>query len=629
MVSWNRRFFEWGIFMFFIIYLLFTVFLMLFLKKKDEKRYNFIYIIGFNYIFCFVMFLIRHADLGENISLHTTMLSMYEVPMAMTFQDDLGWLSWDQILVSFSSSLCAIGSIIYLLFHRTILRTKVTFKMLLSKKVIVLIGNSFDCQNLAEDIRRNNKRLPILYVPMLDSDLDGIADSAETEDSEAAEKAAAQTIDGALTITVLQMFHFKKKKDYSIVILPDRWSRTIELLQKLDDISKKNINDISSRLHVTALLSNDLLRFEDLHFDNLDLYPVSREKLLVRNFIGDNLPVSILKNKNVMHEDEKKHVYVSDRPFKLFTVGFDDIVEEFILQTFENTGFFMKDFNDDLQCWAFESIVISSNAELNETRFKQDVPFLAEQNRILFVEKKEDDTSWVNMISPENSESIPDQVLIATPSTDENLNLAMRVIREYRRKSAGDKLPQIIVFLWEDSTGAKILLGKEPKVCFVEANRMQFSFAELIERVQDTKAEEVNFSYNSKIPMKGKDWKELGIFRQESNRAAVWDSINKKEIVGNIDDLSEKEKEEVYWRLAKYEHRRWCAFHIAHGWIKLPKEEITKKEYENNITKRVEERRHSCIVSWDKLDDLPQKKKGILKSYDYNNVYEVMNDKNN
>ena len=310
-------------------------------------------------------------------------------------------------------------------------------------------------------------------------------------------------------------------------------------------------------------------------------------------------------------------------------MGFDDIVEEFILQTFENTGFFMKDFNDDLQCWAFESIVISSNAELNETRFKQDVPFLAEQNRILFVEKKEDDTSWVNMISPENSESIPDQVLIATPSTDENLNLAMRVIREYRRKSAGDKLPQIIVFLWEDSTGAKILLGKEPKVCFVEANRMQFSFAELIERVQDTKAEEVNFSYNSKIPMKGKDWKELGIFRQESNRAAVWDSINKKEIVGNIDDLSEKEKEEVYWRLAKYEHRRWCAFHIAHGWIKLPKEEITKKEYENNITKRVEERRHSCIVSWDKLDDLPQKKKGILKSYDYNNVYEVMNDKNN
>ena len=43
----------------------------------------------------------------------------------------------------------------------------------------------------------------------------------------------------------------------------------------------------------------------------------------------------------------------------------------------------------------------------------------------------------------------------------------------------------------------------------------------------------------------------------------------------------------------------------------------------------MEERRHSCIVSWDELDDLPQKEKGILKSYDYNNVYEVMNVKNN
>lgn len=115
----------------------------------------------------------------------------------------------------------------------------------------------------------------------------------------------------------------------------------------------------------------------------------------------------------------------------------------------------------------------------------------------------------------------------------------------------------------------------------------------------------------------------LGTFTQTSNRAVVWDIPNKLALAGELSGLSKEEREKVLWRLARYEHRRWNAFHYSRGWTRLPVADLSEEEREQCTTKHKKEKRHTCLVEWEELDALPQSEPGILKRYDYENVAQL------
>ena len=100
----------------------------------------------------------------------------------------------------------------------------------------------------------------------------------------------------------------------------------------------------------------------------------------------------------------------------------------------------------------------------------------------------------------------------------------------------------------------------------------------------------------------------------------VWDIPNKLLLAQGLETRTPEEKEEVYWELAKYEHRRWNTYQYAHGWVQLPLRELTEEEIRGCVTKRAAQKRHACLVPWDELDSLPQARPGLLKYYDYANV---------
>ena len=52
----------------------------------------------------------------------------------------------------------------------------------------------------------------------------------------------------------------------------------------------KNVSD-SKGASAQTILDNDLIRFEDLVFENLDAYLVSKEQLLVRRLLMERQPV--------------------------------------------------------------------------------------------------------------------------------------------------------------------------------------------------------------------------------------------------------------------------------------------------------------------------------------------------
>ena len=180
-----------------------------------------------------------------------------------------------------------------------------------------------------------------------------------------------------------------------------------------------------------------------------------------------------------------------------------------------------------------------------------------------------------------------------------------------------------LVALHEDAPGSAELLSDVDCVTFLQDNRTQFTYEELVQRRADREARALHRRYQSNNGA-APDWQKLGTFLQASNRAVLWDIPNKLTLAGDLSGLSPEEKERLYWRLARYEHRRWNAFHFSRGWVTLPLEELTREEREQCRTKHAQERRHACLVDWDDLDALPQNKPGLLKFYDYENVVQLL-----
>lgn len=142
--------------------------------------------------------------------------------------------------------------------------------------------------------------------------------------------------------------------------------------------------------------------------------------------------------------------------------------------------------------------------------------------------------------------------------------------------------------------------------------------------------------YYSKGSSLAEDWKQCGYFHRMSSRASVDYLIPLlQKITAGTNSLTPEQRE----NLAKSEHLRWCAFHYTFGYEPMEIEEFVdrlKKKQAGTLEpgesprQDTKAKKHVCLVSWDKLDDVSQAENSIThgnkdyKQNDRDNIDVIM-----
>ncbi len=291
---------------------------------------------------------------------------------------------------------------------------------------------------------------------------------------------------------------------------------------------------------------------------------------------------------------------MTDRPFSLCVAGFSTMCREFLLTTMENTAF--ETAAPDGR--GLDALIISDALPDHLGAFLRDYPRLAEEPGLSWLNHGAETEPFFSAL--ERRLTGLDQILVDVGSTSDNIRAALRIQRLYQRHELA-VLPQLVVVLHEDAPGSVELLTQSENVIFCRITAADSPMRSSSSAGPIREARALHQRYQS---VGGSDidaWQKLDTFTQASNRAVLWDIPNKLALTAeDLNALPPAEREQALWRLARYEHRRWNAFHFCRGWTKLDVSELTPEELAQHKTKRPAARRHICLVSWDELDGLPQ-----------------------
>lgn len=569
-----------------IVYLIGLALVSWLLRHKTVQLRSFL-TVGYNYLFIIPLYFFTLLPDCETTAqvLNLLIRCAYQAPKAMTFWADVDLFNDPAITLLFYIVSVYTARTLLLIFGRKFVTVLVTYgSMAIRRRAFAVCGSAEDALAMIREIRSRDKRAPIVYIPQTSADRE--ADLRVPTETRAWGK------------------FLKKGRDNHVILLPDSGHGNFGRLQELNELGKS-----VPGLKVTAFLDNDTLRFDDLSCPNLDAYLVSREQLLIRRFLTDNRPLEALQKRGGQW---KNGVFVPEKPFSLGVIGATDLSWEFLLETWENAAF--ETSAPDGR--GFEAFVLDSGIRDKRAPLLIDAPRLRDEGCF----------TWIDALpgSEESFEAVRsrletlDQVLVATGDTRLNLDIATRLSRLFQRCGMSHS-PQLVVALFENVDGAVQILARDSGGVFLQCNNAQFTYSELILRKTDAEAEDLHRMYSGNTG-KGKDWRAIGTYLQNANRAVIWDIPNKLLLAGDLTGKSREERESVYWELAKYEHRRWNVYQYTHGWLPLDISELTDEERANHVTKRAALRRHVCLVPWDELDDLPQERPGLIKYYDYENV---------
>lgn len=559
-------------------------------KKSDGLRSAVFMLYHFLFVTAISFSLIYTPGLSGLEILRSLLLSIYQAPMIMGFQMGLDEFSQLQYIIIFvCSSVYTVRTVAVLLFRRFFRDLRLRLTLWLRPEVYLISGELPDAQALAEDIRRTKRSAALLYL-----------DPNPDEDDDI-------PVSGALTVRWSQIEKLSRSKRFHAVLLPEPNQENLSLLGRF-----ARLNRSPEQLKVTAFLDPDLLRMENLTYPELDLWLISREQLIANQFLQAHLPLERLKAIGAVHSEE--HVWVPNRPFSLCVAGFSPMCREFLLTTIENTAF--ETSAPDRR--GLDALVISDALPAHLGAFLRDYPHLAEMPEINWLEYGSEEVRFFDAL--EQRLDALDQILVDVGNTSANIRAALRIQRLCKRREL-KLLPQLVVVLHEDAPGSVELLTQADNVVFLQDNRSQFTYQELVERRADQEVRALHRRYQATSGSDIGAWQQLDSFTQSSNRAVLWDIPNKLALAADdLSTLSPEEQEKALWRIARYEHRRWNAFHFCRGWTRLDADELTPEERSQHKTKRPDARRHICLVDWDALDSLPQAKPGLLKLYDYQNV---------
>lgn len=569
------------------------------LLRKWRPRPRSILIVGYNYLFVIPLFyaakLANDASITDAAARFNLLLQcMYQAPKALAFGADLAVIRDPQIsILCYIASLYTVRAVLLNFFQQALASVTMRLRMLWSQEIYVVSGEVEDARAMIREILKHRPRAAINFMPLRESD-------------------AGATLNAFVETRKWEDF-LRPGRKYHILLLPEDRNQNLRHLDELNRLGERIAN-----LRVTAFLDNDILRYEDLRYPKLDVYLVSREQLLVRDFLRKYPPLKRLMDRG--EGSKQEGIFRPVRPFSLAVLGFGSLSREFLLTTWENAAFETEAPDGD----GLNAIAVDSGLLEMCAPFFLDVPQMRAEENFAWLDAAPDSEACFQAIRARLRQL--DQILIATEDTRRNLNIATRLLHLFRHSGMEQDHPQLVVALYESADGSVEFLSKEAGGIFLECNRSQFTFDELVERQTDRQAEELHRRYSETSPFQSK-WNELDTYLQNSNRAVIWDIPNKLMLAGDLSAATRKEREDIYWKLAEYEHRRWNVFQYTHGWLRLPEGELTPEEVRAGITKRVSQKRHACLVPWDELDDLPQASPGLLKRYDYENVVSLFEGK--
>jgi hypothetical protein len=136
----------------------------------------------------------------------------------------------------------------------------------------------------------------------------------------------------------------------------------------------------------------------------------------------------------------------------------------------------------------------------------------------------------------------------------------------------------------------------------------------IIETLIESKSSSVNKYEEIKKSISDK------FFAHEGMQPINWDSMG----VDKTKYATYLSEDEII-NLGKLEHRRWNAFHILNGWktMSLDVVELRKKEKKKPFQKIPEKKLHSCIVSWEELDNVSNSMNHDYKSDDIETIMRI------
>jgi hypothetical protein len=253
--------------------------------------------------------------------------------------------------------------------------------------------------------------------------------------------------------------------------------------------------------------------------------------------------------------------------------------------------------------------------------FLADVPYLADSNYLEFC----DTPIGTEMFYQAIDKYLPDigQFYIATNDDSTNIQTALKLSRYIRSKPERKDKQEIMVLIRDKDYCRELNTLGEDMIHIISIHRDIYTYGNLLEREADKRAKDIheNYKKTSGSHKEVKEWSELDIFAKDSNRASARDKSNKEMLFDKSCAGSS-----VYWKLAVYEHFRWCAFHYARGWTRLLPGEFSDEEKAGSTTKRVHQKKHLCLVDWETLPFLPGQADGVsYQKYDYDSVKALFN----
>lgn len=584
--------------MIFIAYFCLLVTVIL-LTRRLDRTFSGLLRLSYNLVFIVIAQVVLSIGAAGGMSfsqvLHLIAESLYVSSMGMTFNGGIDWASalapgiraqlW---LIMFTASLMTVETVLVTFFGRILVRLRLRLRGLFRDRHFIISGDPQQAEVLAKGIERECRKPHIILIPSCE-----VAEDSPLHTHCRIEKASF-------------LKRLKQKKQYDIVLLPDQPYDNLSTLYALNERY-----DDSFRLRVTAFMDNETLRFKDIRVDHLDVCLVSSEQLITEWYLDSRRPVDVASDRGLFSCGEDGVAYLN-KPFEICIIGFGSLGQEFLLNSFENAAFLTRDRSS-----GFSALVLDDALKVNRDSFLNDVPYFRDNPQIQFVDISDGLYDYRSSIG--DRIHTLDQIVVASESTERNIRTAIQLSAYMDGIGIFENRPEIVVVLHETVDGAMKLLADYPGITTIDFSHEILNYRTLIERDIDRNARAINEMYN-KTSNKNDSWNHLGTFIQDSNRAVEKDVYTKRMLY----ELCDEKGAPAIEMLAEYEHARWVAFHVAHGWSYLSVDDLTQQELDKGATKRPEQKRHICLIPWDALDALPQKKPGLFKEYDRENVVRAL-----
>ena len=266
--------------------------------------------------------------------------SIYTTVQSITFTGTLAWAESVRIsaftkgqiwVIAFVASMVTVHSVVATVFGKFLNQLDMKIKGGFKKEQYIILGDAESARTLIKDIIRHVKKPYIIFLPTDElKDDDPLYLRCRVEKTDYLEK-------------------ISKRKKIHIVLLPDSEYSNLDRLYMLNDCG-------NSSLYVTAFLNNDVVRYHDLHIDNIENCVISVDQVLVEHFLKQSSPFELLKSRGAFSDGALPY---QEQPFSLCVIGFGKIGQEFLLRSYETSSFLTADGSP-----SFEALVVDRFASV-------------------------------------------------------------------------------------------------------------------------------------------------------------------------------------------------------------------------------------------------------------------------